>query len=55
MIALHPDGYMIKCFRGVVLVDVLDIENANYNGWLYQPRATTDDERALGLVRVCKL
>lgn len=55
------DGSMIvratgtKITRGVVLIDVLDVENANYNGWFVQPRATTLREKHQGLVRVCKL
>jgi hypothetical protein len=55
------DGSMIvrrtgtKIVRGVVLIDVLDVDNANYNGWFVQPRATTMREMKQGLVRVCKL
>lgn len=44
-----------KAIRGVVLIDALDVDNANLNGWFVQPRATTDDEKAQGLIRVCKL
>lgn len=55
------DGSMIivatghKIRRGVALIDVLDVDNANYNGWFVQPRATTLRENAQGMVRVCKL
>jgi hypothetical protein len=44
-----------KITRGVVLIDVLDVDNANWNGWFVQPRATTLRERQQGLVRVQKL
>jgi hypothetical protein len=44
-----------KIFKGVVLIDALDVENANYNGWFVQPRATTLREKTQGLVRVCRL
>ena len=43
-----------RVFRGVVLVDVLDVDNANLNGWFVQSRATTKQEKQAGLVRVCK-
>jgi hypothetical protein len=57
----HGDGSMIvrrtgtRIIRGVVLVDVLDVDNANLNGWFVQSRATTDDERKQGLVRVARV
>ena len=55
------DGSMIvrksghKIVRGVVLIDVLDVDNANLNGWFTQPRATTAEERDRGLIRVQKV
>lgn len=44
-----------RIFRGVVLVDVLDVDSANLNGWFVQPRATLECEKQAGLVRVSKL
>ena len=44
-----------RIIRGVVIVDALDVDSANLNGWFVQPRATTECEKQAGLVRVSKL
>lgn len=53
--SLIARGSHLKVIRGVCLVDVLDVDNANLNGWFVQPRATLECEREAGLIRVCKL
>jgi len=52
---IHVRGTTTMIVRGVVLIDVLDVDNANLNGWFVQPRATLKSEQQAGLVRVCKL